>query len=89
MWKLVESNNPPLEVDTESDSSVVYVTRNVTEVERKISEDSEETITSYVYECNEIPKKDWELYKKLLNHDSDIADVQDALIELAELIEGA
>lgn len=81
MWKNVESTIKPSELDMSSDSSVVYVRKNIKKVKKE-----EDTV--YQYEENEIPKEDWELYQKISENTNDISDVQDALIELAEIIVG-
>ena len=41
-----------------------------------------------VYVCQEhcISKENWEMYKKIIGHDTELSEVQDALIELSKII---
>ena len=79
MWRKAESKIKPMLIDTTSSNTVVYVRKNIEEVTR-----DEETL--FVYDEQEVKKEDWELYQSILANTSDIADVQDALIELASII---
>ena len=83
MWYNVEYSNIPLEVDDISSSEYVYVRRNITKKEKKNEDD-----IGIVYTCEEqkVPKKDWELYEKVLSHNVELTEIQDALIELAGII---
>ena len=81
MWSVVESKVAPAEVDETSSEVYVYIRKDIREIEK-----DEETI----YEDREqkIKKDDWEMYKQILTNASDLSDVQDALIELAEMVVG-
>lgn len=83
MWNHTEYTNKPTEIDNTSSSTSVYIRKNISFVEATEERDAH-------WECDEqiIPKSDWVLYEKLLHHDSEISDVEDAIIELAELIGG-
>lgn len=83
MWYKAEYSNIPLEVDKTSSSNYVYLRKDIVE-ERK---ENDGTI-DIIYKCMEqrIPKNDWELYEKILSHDVELTEVQDALIELSGLI---
>lgn len=85
MWYKAEYSNMPLEIDNVSSSEYVYVRRNIAKEEKK-NEDDVETI--YVCEEQKILKKDWELYENILSHNVELSEIQDALIELSEIISG-
>lgn len=42
----------------------------------------------YKYLEKKIKREDWDLFKKVQNHGSEIVDVMDALVELADMIVG-
>lgn len=86
MWKIVEYNEKPLELDKDSSSVYVYIRKNIAEENRE-----SDGYSSTVYTCDEqkIFKTNWELYEKLITHDGALSDVEDALIELAEMIQEA
>lgn len=81
MWYEAEYSVRPDEVDEVSSSSYVYVRRNIQAVQK-------EDDTVYTCEEQAVPKANWELYKKVLGHSAELADVEDALVELAGLIGG-
>ena len=83
MWYEAEYSNMPLEIDDTSSSEYVYVRRNIVKEEKKNKD-----AVDVFYRCEEqkIPKKDWEFYEKLLSHDVELGEVQDALIELSGII---
>lgn len=80
MWYKSEYSVWPLEFDESSSGEYVYVRKNISQQE---NEDG-----NVIYVCDEqkVNKKDWELYKKILSHDIEITEVQDALIELSQII---
>ena len=84
-WKIVENSNDikPLEVDETSSNHVVYVRRNF-----ELVDANDERPTHYRYEENEVPKENWETYKAVLNHDTQLTDAELAIVELYELIIG-
>ena len=85
-WKKAESAERPAELDTTSSKKVNYVRKNITEVEREQSDGSK--MTMYEYDELEVPKTDWLLFNELSESATRITDVEDAVIELAEMIGG-
>lgn len=85
MWKLTENSNneKPLEIDEVSSQTVVYVRKDFKEIPI-LDEEGEEIGTKWQYMENTIPNTDWETYKKLLDTQVDITDIQLALVELYE-----
>ena len=79
MWRKSESKIKPVLIDTTSSQAVVYVRKNIEEVTR-----DDETL--YVYDEQEVKKEDWDLYKTVLDNSSELADIEDALVEIANLI---
>lgn len=79
MWKTVESGVMPEVVDETSSKTYVYVRKDIKEVKR-------EDDTIYEYQEQAIKKEDWELYQTINNHTNELSDVEDALMELAEII---
>ena len=85
-WKKVESAERPTELDTVSSRMFNYVRKNITEETRE--QMSGETMTVFVYDELEVPKADWLLFNELSESATRITDVEDAVIELAEMIGG-
>ena len=81
MWKTSESATRPTELDTVSSKAYNYVRRNIREEDR----DGE---VCYVFEEQRVRKEDWDTYMSVAQNTQDVADINDALIELAELIGG-
>jgi len=81
MWIKAESKDKPSMIDESTSEVYVYVRKDIEEFERE-----EETFYSYLEQ--KIKKEDWSLYESILSNTSDISDVQDALIELAEMVVG-
>lgn len=82
MWYTVESGIEPSEIDNTSSEIYVYLRKDIVKVE------DEEKGTHYEYLEQKIKKDDWDMYKQIISNTSDLADVQDALIELAEMVVG-
>lgn len=82
MWYAVESGIKPSEIDNTSSEIYVYLRKDIVKVE------DEEKGTYYEYLEQKIKKDDWDMYKQIISNTSDLADVQDALIELAEMVVG-
>lgn len=82
MWYAVESGVKPSEIDNTSSEIYVYLRKDIVKVE------DEEKGTYYEYLEQKIKKDDWDMYKQIISNTSDLADVQDALIELAEMVVG-
>lgn len=85
-WKKTESAERPAELDTNSSKTVNYVRKNITEVEREQPDGSK--MAMYEYDELAVPKADWLLFNELSESTTRISDVEDAVIELAELIGG-
>lgn len=86
IWKKAESAERPAELDTTSSKTVNYVRKNITEVEREQPDGT--TMTMYEYDELAVPKADWLLFNELSDSATRITDVEDAVIELAEMIGG-
>lgn len=84
-WRKAESTIRPAELDTTSSRKFNYVRKNIVEEQR---ETEQGTITMYVYDELKVAKADWELFETVSDSAERIADVEDAVIELAELIGG-
>jgi len=81
MWYESESIIKPLEVDETSSEVYVYVRKDIEEVEKE-----DEKVFHYIEQ--KIKKEDWELYKKVNGHSTELSEVEDALMELAEIVIG-
>ena len=79
MWETVEYSFEPTEFDDKSSSKFVYIRKHI-ECIKKDEND--------VYVCQEhcISKENWDMYKKIIGHDTELSEVQDALIELSKII---
>jgi len=84
-WKKVESTVRPEEFDDKSSQVYNYVRKNI---EEKQLEEENGTPTVYVYDELAVSKEDWILFNELTESTTRIAEVEDAVIELAEIIEG-
>ena len=84
-WKKAESTVRPAELDTTSSRKFNYVRKNIVEEQR---ETEQGTITMYVYDELKVAKADWELFETVSESAIRISEVEDAVIELAELIGG-
>ena len=84
-WKHAESTNRPLELDTTISKVYNFVRKNI--VEKQVETEGE-TITMYEYDELMVPKADWLLFESMADSESRISDVEDAVIELAEIIGG-
>ena len=80
-WKKVESSVRPEELDTTSSQAYNYVRKN-------IEEKQVEGTTMYTYDEIAVSKNDWLLFGGLAESETRIGEVEDAVIELAELIGG-
>ena len=84
-WKHADSTNRPLELDTTISKVYNFVRKNI--VEKQVETEGE-TITMYEYDELMVPKADWLLFESMADSESRISDVEDAVIELAEIIGG-
>lgn len=87
MWYMNENGNldKPAALDKESSKKYVYVRKNFEEVPQSGS--GKEAIPAHwMWQEMKIPKADWDVYEKVLSHDSALDDVYAALTELAEMI---
>ena len=85
MWYYSEATTPPLPIDNKTSKKFVYVTKDVEEFEREIDG---EIMTMYRWREQKIPKEDWEIYRTAMQNTTDIADLTDAVIELAGILGG-
>ena len=84
-WRNAESTVRPSELDTKSSAVVNYIRKNIREEQ---IESYGQTVTMFRYEELEVLKTDWNLFSTVFEDNRRIADVEDAVIELAELIGG-
>ena len=78
-WKHVESTVKPEEFDTVSSKKWNYIRKNIT------SEKTDD-ILMYKYDQAKVLKEDWDIFLEVSDNISRVADLEDAVIELAELI---
>ena len=83
MWEKRESREQPAALDKTSSRVYNYVRRDI-ETETRQGEEGLETW--FVYEEQKILKEDWDTYENVVRNTQDVADVMDALVELAGLI---
>lgn len=81
MWKTVEYSFKPTDFDDKSSSKFVYIRKDI----ECIKKDKDA-----VYLCKElcISKENWEMYNKIVGHDTELYEIRDALIELSKIITG-
>lgn len=81
MWERIECSIKPAEVDKTSSNTIVYVRKNIEYVDATESKDAH-------WEADEqrIPYADWGIYEGVIENTMSISDVEDALMELADLI---
>lgn len=72
MWKKVESNTKPNEVEITNDG--IYVRRNITEATKK-DEMSETEVTYFEYEENLMTENEYSMYQDLLNTQEALQEV--------------
>jgi len=88
MWYEVEfGSEKPDQIDNTSSKVYVYVRKDLEETER-IDEMTGETIKFWKGLEQKIKKEDWEIYRELIKSESDITDLQEALVELYEIVVG-
>lgn len=87
MWRKSQSNIRPKTTETDEASGVVYVRRNIIEVEIT-DEQNKEPIKMFEYEENKIDIDSWETYKTVLDHSDELEEVREALVEVVSLMEG-
>ena len=86
MWKKSQSSVKPNAVEVDEASGVVYVRRNIAEVEIA-NEHGEKPVKMFEYEENKVDVDSWETYKTVLAHSDELAEVRDALVEVVEMME--
>ena len=87
MWYKSEGGDiKPAAVDETSSKKVVFVRKDFRQEERT-DMDGEPYLVWVWYETK-IPKEDWETYKMAMQNTTDIADLTDAVIELAGILGG-
>lgn len=87
MWRKSQSSVKPNAVEVDEASGVVYVHRNIAEVEIA-NEQDKKPVKMFEYEENKVDMDSWETYKTVLNHSDELAEVRDALIEVVGMMEG-
>ena len=85
-WNRTESAERPDELATKISKKYNYIRKNITEVQKEQPDGS--TMTMYEYDELEVLKTDWELFETVSESATRISEVEDAVIELAELIGG-
>ena len=85
-WNRTESAERPDELATKISKKYNYIRKNITEVQKEQPDGS--TMTMYEYEELEVLNTDWELFETVSESATRISEVEDAVIELAELIGG-
>lgn len=85
-WKHSESRELPAQLDETSSQKYTYVRKNIEEETREDMDGT--TYTMYVYEELAVPKADWLMFSNLTDSEGRLNDVEDALVELAEIIGG-
>lgn len=83
MWEKRESKERPSVLDTTSSRVYNYVRKNI-EQETRQGEEGPETF--YAFDEQKILKEDWDTYENVARNTQDVADVMDALVELAALV---
>lgn len=83
MWEKRESKERPSVLDTTSSRVYNYVRKSI-EQETRQGEEGPETF--YVFDEQKILKEDWDTYENVVRNTQDVADVMDALVELAALV---
>lgn len=89
MWKTVENSNNvrPNDIDEISSKDIVYVRKDFIEVPT-YDEYGEQIGNHWQYIEDEIPKSDWETYKKVIENENAMIDTQLAICDLYEMISG-
>lgn len=75
IWKYNESTVRPVDIDTTSSPTTVYLNRNIHVVQRTFDE---ETITMWEYETAKLTVEEYAEYKA----DMRLADIEDVLAEI-------
>ena len=86
-WYRTENGDSvkPSAIDRESSKVYVYVRKNFEAV--PASGEGEQIIPAHwSWMETRVPKEDWEIYEKVINHGEALDDVYAALTELAEMI---
>lgn len=89
MWKIVENSNSvkPSEIDDTSSKDTIYVRKDFVEVPT-YDGDNNQIGTHWQYMENEIPRDDWETYKKVIENENAMIDTQLAICDLYEMLTG-
>lgn len=88
MWYEVEfGSEKPDQIDETSSKVYVYVRKDIEECER-YDETTCGTIHYWKALEQKIKKEDWGIYKELAKSENDITDLQEALVELYEIVVG-
>ena len=86
-WYRSSNSNSVKPADVDDTSSKVYVyVRKDFELIPETEENDQVIPEHWEYMEKKISKEDWEFYQTLTDHTATLSDVEDALIELAEII---
>ena len=88
-WKTVTGTQPerPAEVDRESSPTTVYLRKNIRQVEQKETGDSEETVSVWQYEEQELTVREYE--SRLLMQQIVEENTQEIVASVTEFQKGA
>ena len=75
----------PADVDSTSSKVYVYVRKDFTLIPAQ-GEGEHANPEHWEWLEQKVKKEDWELYQTVTGHTSELSDVEDALMELAEMI---
>ena len=89
MWIHAENSSSvkPAAIDRTSSSRVIYVRKDFVEIP-EAELDGQTYPAHWSYSEQAIPVEDWEAYNEIIANAQGLSDVQDALLELAGIIEG-
>ena len=85
MWYKSGNDSSIKPPEIEEGKTYVYVRKNFILIPEK-GEDEHKIPAHWEWMDQKIRKEDWEFYQTLTDHTATLSDVEDALIELAEII---
>ena len=86
MWKYVENSDStkPSEVEENTSKTYVYIRKDFVEIPESEGEQGQTVPAHWGYYEQKVKKEDWNLYKDIIDVQSDITDIELALVELYE-----
>ena len=84
MWHKSENTIRPAQLDTSSSKVYNIITKNVEEV--TYIDDEEKEATKFVYDETFILKEDWDIFTSILQNQSDLQDIAEALDILTTIV---